>query len=94
MTAPRPRLDRERLEAAQPAALSGPLGRDAEVEQEIEEIVRVLSDRGPLKRGELHSSLQSRVQGTDQFEQALRLAVSRGLVLHQGARYASAMGEG
>lgn len=72
----------------------GDMSEDVEIESDLEEIVRVLSDQGPLTRRELRNSVQSRLGDPDQFPRALRLAVRRGLVLRQGSRYASAMGEG
>jgi predicted HTH transcriptional regulator len=70
------------------------MSADVEIESYLEEIVRVLSDQGPLTRRELRNSVQSRLGDSDQFPRALRLAVRRGLVLRQGSRFASAMGEG
>jgi hypothetical protein len=60
------------------------------VEEQMEEIVRVLSDRGPLTGRELRVALR----GGFRFRLALRRALRRGLVLRQGSRFASAMGEG
>ena len=64
------------------------------VEEQVEEIVRLLSDRGPLTSRELRESLRVRRRDAVRFRFALRRALRLGLVLRQGPRYASVMGEG
>jgi hypothetical protein len=64
------------------------------VEEQVEEIVRILSDRGPLTGRELRDSLQARHWNSFRSRLALRRALRMGLVVRQGPRYASAMGEG
>jgi hypothetical protein len=76
------------------ASQIGEMSEDVDIESEVEEIVRVLSDQGPLTRRELRNSVQSQLEDPDHFPRALRLAIRRGLVLRQGSRFASAMGEG
>jgi hypothetical protein len=64
------------------------------VEEQMEEIVRVLSDRGPLTGPELRDALRAGRWDALRARLALRRALRRGLVLRQGRRFASAMGEG
>jgi MFS family permease len=72
-----------------PATMATSHGDDRDIEREIEELIRVLRDGGPMTRSALRQAARTSTWGPDRFARALRLALRRGLVRREGGKLAT-----
>jgi MFS family permease len=77
-----------------PATMATTQGEDRDIEREVEEMVDVLRDKGPMSRRGLRQALSSRYWGPDRFARALRLAQRRGLIRREGGSLVATVAEG
>jgi MFS family permease len=78
----RPRLGPSQTQASwsrQPMSSSRAVS-DRELENEIETIVRVLGESGPVSRGQLFTLARARFWGPGRFSRAVRTALGRGRI--------------
>jgi hypothetical protein len=77
-----------------PATVSSVRAEDRDVEQEVDAIVAVLRDQGPMSARRLRLAVDSRLWGPGRFRSALNLARRRGLIRREGGKLTAAVGEG
>jgi hypothetical protein len=69
-----------------PSMVSSSPREDTDLEREIDAIVKLLKDRGPLPSPEIRRELETRFWGPGRLRQALVEARRRGLVRRTGRR--------
>lgn len=62
----------------------GPPGEDREFERELEDVVRVLRDRGPLPRREIGEQVNARLWGPGRLRYVLNTARDEGILRRVG----------
>ena len=71
---------------------SGPLGEDKDLDNEVEAIVKLLREKGPMRSPDIRRALETRFWGPGRLRQALLEARDRGLVRRRGRRTWEAAG--
>jgi hypothetical protein len=67
-------------------------GEDRDIDREVEEIVRLLREQGPMGPTALRRGVEARFWGPGRFGRALRIAERRGRIERAGRRLYQAAG--
>jgi hypothetical protein len=81
----RPRVSRRSAWA--PAMVSSSPWEDTDLDREIEAIVKLLKDNGPLRPAQIRDQLETKFWGPGRLRAALGEARKRGLVKRTGRAY-------
>jgi hypothetical protein len=65
---------------------SGPPGEDKDLDNEVEAILNLLREKGPMRSPEIRRALETKFWGPGRLRQALLEARDRGLVRRRGRR--------
>jgi DNA glycosylase AlkZ-like len=73
-----------------PAMVSTSPWEDTDLDREIEAIVKLLKDKGPLRPSQIRDQLETKFWGPGRLRAALGEARKRGLVQRKGRTYQAA----
>ena len=75
-----------------PSMVSSGAWEDTELDREIEAIVKLLKEKGPLRPSQIRDQLETKFWGPGRLRAALGEARKRGLVQRNGRTYEAAEG--